>query len=240
MVRFFKTLVICCAFFTICCGMKAQYLPLIEEGKRWTYYAHPSLPVDMAGQCSYEWIEGDSVVDGHAAKKLYALNDLTGWVPEYAGAFYEEDGKVYYHAVAERSSWWLMYDFSMKIGDRISYNTDLCLTVWDIGTETFYGTDRKVYTLVNEEWGEVNTYWIEGIGSIQGLRAPYFLKGGLSFGMCEKDGLVIYMNEDVTSVPQINEEKNGRIVIYDLQGRRLTREPEKGMYIKNGRKYLKR
>lgn len=56
--------------------------------------------------------------------------------------------------------------------------------------------------------------------------------------MCEKDDMVIYMNEDVTSVPQINEEKNGRKVIYNLQGRRLTREPEKGMYIKDGKKVV--
>jgi hypothetical protein len=55
--------------------------------------------------------------------------------------------------------------------------------------------------------------------------------------MCETDGVVINMNEDVTSVPQINEEKNGRIVIYDLTGRRRTHEPDKGMYIKNGRKF---
>ena len=41
-----------------------------------------------------------------------------------------------------------------------------------------------------------------------------------------------------TAVESLQAEE-GNPALYDLTGRRLTREPEKGMYIKNGRKYLK-
>ena len=44
----------------------------------------------------------------------------------------------------------------------------------------------------------------------------------------------------LTAVPSVATSKAGSSIYYDLQGRRLTTEPVHGLYIKDGRKYLKR
>ena len=107
-----------------------------------------------------------------------------------------------------------------------------------------FGTTRRIYTIgMSDCEGYVETYWIEGIGSMQGVFANVFFEGSGTFLSCEIDGKTIYTADDffgqlTTHITDVPKGINARD-FYDLQGRRLLHEPEKGMYIKDGRKYLK-
>ena len=58
-------------------------------------------------------------------------------------------------------------------------------------------------------------------------------------GMNAKDFIELWQKGTFTNIETMKDEKTSD-ALYDLSGRLLTHEPEKGMYIKDGRKYLKR
>ena len=50
-----------------------------------------------------------------------------------------------------------------------------------------------------------------------------------------------YSSSDVSGITEVKSQYDGNRTdgyIYDLQGRRLTSVPQKGLYIRNGKKYL--
>jgi hypothetical protein len=58
---------------------------------------------------------------------------------------------------------------------------------------------------------------------------------------CRRGDEILYRHEDyVTSVNSVRTSVNPASGIFDLQGRRLTQKPTKGMYIQNGKKVVVR
>lgn len=86
-----------------------------------------------------------------------------------------------------------------------------------------------------------NIIWIEGVGSGAGPFSPWMplLPRGTFFQSCEIDRTCIigysdfYENSVTNAISNIQSYKKIG-TIYDLQGRRLMKDPEKGLYIQDG------
>ena len=113
-----------------------------------------------------------------------------------------------------------------------------------------------VFYEVERQSGEVHFYrylgnWIEGVGPgwmLDILDDPYFNVTADGYGRCIIDcsvnGKSIYRTTDydlqmTTSVPTpLRTDGITSSAFYDLQGRRLTDKPTKGVYIQNGKKVV--
>jgi hypothetical protein len=151
-----------------------------------------------------------------------------------------EGGIAYYHL--------LLYDFTLDVGDKYPCKGEVYVKETESLT-TRDGISRKTLLLTN------GLVIVEGIGCINsplGLIAyqnteegqTIVAKGTLaSFGYVNKDGGIdsIYENGDMI-LDNIKPHQREAILpeaIHDLQGRRLNGTPQKGVYIQNGRKYVK-
>ena len=147
---------------------------------------------------------------------------------------------AYYHL--------LLYDFTLGVGDRYPCRGEVY--VRETGTLTTRdGISRRTLLLTN------GLVIVEGIGCINsplGLFAyqnteegqAIDAKGTLaSFGYVNKDGGIdsVYENGDMVldNIKPHHQEDILPEAILDLQGRRLQGTPQKGIYIRNGRKYVK-
>ena len=81
-------------------------------------------------------------------------------------------------------------------------------------------------------------YWIEGIGALEGPCNPFYSMrtGGvdISISSCYVNNQCIYEKLS-NGIQQHPLNVNSSAAIYDLQGRKLKKLPEKGLYIKNGK-----
>ena len=98
-----------------------------------------------------------------------------------------------------------------------------------------------------------STTWIEGIGGDCGIYNSVLWSNGNLAGLfdptaelltCYDGDVCIYNRDDVSDktnsiISRKLFHSQGEGAIFDLQGRRLSRIPEKGMYIKDGKKYVK-
>ena len=85
--------------------------------------------------------------------------------------------------------------------------------------------------------------WIEGIGSvITGIYGSFivgFHGSRTSLKKCVNGNDILYQSEDFsTSVNIVEQSQQSDGTIYDLQGRRINSLPVKGIYIRDGRKYV--
>ena len=165
---------------------------------------------------------------------------------------------------------YMLWDFSeaLEIGNTIRYNivgmgwtNTVVIRINDIGTyELVDGTEVP---LVNNQYiwgyGEKNLdyllhFW--GDSAVEDGRAEFFYFRNHNGNRVHENEMVypilterlgIDLEELVqyaffgepTNIETVKDEKTSD-ALYDLQGRRLAREPEKGLYIKDGRKYLKK
>ena len=85
-----------------------------------------------------------------------------------------------------------------------------------------------------------NLSWIEGVGATMDFFGMLPLQGNYnSLVACEVNGEVIY--QSATSIQGIKSNTlNSDGAIFDLQGRRLSATPAKGVYIQNGKKRIVR
>lgn len=144
-------------------------MPLLEDGKYWI--VKTSGPFMLEDSYQTFKVDGDTIVEGHTAKKIYNAYGAhgTSFNPEYDLA-YEEDGKVFglSNRYSNDGEWYTMplIDFNARAGEHIDYlfpeeydmepfRTDIL----NVDTLSFRGIDRQVQTVGLE------SFWIEGIGS---------------------------------------------------------------------------
>jgi hypothetical protein len=112
-------------------------------------------------------IEGDTVINSYAYKKLWSSWDSTMSYLDFEGFLREESDVVYIYKPG--SGEYILYDFNLEAGDTAFVYNDFCGEVQVIvtGTDTveYFGVPRKRWIL--DGWNE--DYWIEGIGSNYGL-----------------------------------------------------------------------
>ena len=92
--------------------------------------------------------------------------------------------------------------------------------------------------------------WVEGIGSslfgiYNGIYPPRLASGITDESVLSiYDGNELIFEEDdfmapaVTAIKTVTHEKSGNNAFYDLQGRCLTTQPQRGVCIRDGRKYV--
>lgn len=220
------------------------YHPLVEPGKKWTYRYNALL--------EYVWdyyytLEGDTAVAGKNCLKMYSDNRDNKGEIRYEGALYEENKKVYCF-YPEKDEAALLYDFNCKVGDTLKIgNVDFLIT---LSIDTIVGIickgERYDFQVqrYEEDMGEPfvigKMSWVKGVGATLDFFNMLPLAGNYnSLVACEVNGEVIY--QSATSIQGIKSNTpNSGGAIFDLQGRRLSATPAKGVYIQNGKKRIVR
>lgn len=160
----------------------------------------------------------DTIIQNKTYKKIYLRKcGFENNGQEYHGAIREEDKRVFVvYEDDKEGKEILLYDFNMKVGDRITYKylDDLEFELARIDKVEIEGVGRKQYHfyLKNNAYpGEIYPYdsWIEGIGSEQDLIYPFFplctCIGGNSRVLCvHRNGDILY-KETVNGLCSCNE-----------------------------------
>ena len=236
-----------------CFAQEHEYIPLLEEGKRWNYifdFAWAGAPKEYNYYYSY-FVNGDTVINNITCKKIYMEKD--GSVT-YKAAMYEDGQKVYCFNNNSTDSE-LLYDFGLCRYDKMPVEKENVEVLCKYTKQSEYeGVNRKeiywimIDSYMSEDYVErmmsldndiYLSEWIEGIGSTQDLFFTLPYDGNYSHMIsCEQNGKTLYQDSYYTGIIDIRTNSNVSSQIFDFSGRRLNSIPEKGMYIKGGRKYL--
>ena len=182
-----------------------EYRPFIEEGKVWkvggTESGNPVLRIE------YYYFDGDTIVEGKTCKQMMRQRYVSPEHPDYAtysqdpslsyaGAWYEEDQKVYaYDSIDNQFK--LMYDFSLDTNETLEINNRQYM----IGPRQTGGIKgfKGFYRVIELEGSFYDTTWLEGVGSILGPTANvYYGKDSrwLTLMSCSVGDEVIYLNDE--------------------------------------------
>ncbi len=227
----------------------SRFESVLKEGKVWCYQweivANPIY--DKIYRYTEISLKGDTLIDGITFRRVYQRQvseegaSDEGWMPEdyWIG---ERDSEIYTYEIFTKECK-LLLDFSMETGETFNKAG----TQWSVtavsDTILDSSTDRRVRRCLNVADTE-NTnrtdFWIEGIGSLStGLVRSDDLEGAVPHLVSCMEGTVSLfvfqsISSGVASVPQLRTiDKSSS---YDLQGRRLKGIPQRGMYIKDGKK----
>ncbi|MBQ8866290.1 MAG: hypothetical protein IJ013_01015 [Bacteroidaceae bacterium] len=146
----------------------------------------------------YYYFQGDTVINGISAKKMYLKFSKESDKGNYEVALYEDGQKVYGCYPGEKG-FSLFYDFGAKKGEEVTtaYGTYIVEDVKEIVVE---GETLRVLHLLQDFVHEKYQFtWVEGVG---GESAPYDsgarLPGGYEyFSDCEIDGKIFLEAEDI-------------------------------------------
>ena len=260
MKRFVLNIIVIMSFAVV--SAQTEYESLLSESKIWTMRYHLVLAPDAGdiyGFSQYRLAE-ESIINGIPFKRVQARNRDDGeeYPDEWKDAFFsirQDDGKVYMKYNDDDNIFAVM-DFSLKKGDTFVmapdpypysqinfYVTEVTDTVLVNSTDK---TPRKCLHLQVGDMPGMYEVWIEGIGSLYGGLegvAMYHAVGSVPNLMsCTDEDQVLYKYSDPSGI-SVQHASSGSIrgdaPIYNLQGQRLTDKPRKGIYIQNGRKYIR-
>lgn len=203
-----------------------DYIPLIEDENSWNVLAAGIYPFwDTVYSTESYKISGDTILNSVSYKKMYtSLEEITYNWNFYCYMREDTTGKVWLKMTANDEEF-LMYDFSIIAGDTVQVGKDdpVDLLVDSITTVTINGIDHQEYwfTCFNNEY--YHEYWIEGIGSNQGIvwSGSAMIVGGFFRLLCEsKNEVLYYMNPFYSScyvnTVGIDENVSNSIEIYPV------------------------
>lgn len=184
---------------------------------------------------SYEFDGADSLC-GYT----YSVMEFTDF-PDTVAYFRSDSLKAYYRLTTDCSDKeYLMYDYSMNIGDTVYVGYDMftngitdtaAFVLANVELINYFGINRKRFTVLYDpaNWGNNNgflreMYWIEGIGSPVHPFYPFVcLWDGCEYGsrlLCyDSSGVQLYQDEilatcDTTFLTSIAEEQKQELKIY--------------------------
>ena len=212
------------------------YHPFVVEGKVWniekvsTWVGWPDYGVVRTEKCE---LKGDTVIVGVTYKKYYEEG-------VYRMAMREENKKVYVQYKSSNQEV-LLYDFGLKEGERFTSSHD---EEYVFTSEDYVEYDNKELRrmkLVNVNDSRDINYWIEGIGALAGPTTPFYygMTGGedTSIASCYVGDQCIYRRvPNSIQLPATDADKSS--ALFDLSGRKLNTTPQKGIYIREGKKYI--
>ena len=189
---------------------EVAYRPMIEDGKVWKVGGRDSgNPVQLV---DYYYFDGDTIINGKTCKQMMCQRFVSPNHPDYtvvsqypllryAGAWYEEDQKVYvYDTINEQ--FLMKYDFSLDANETLQISEDYPSYVVGPkrigGLEGFKGAYRDVMWSADGE-PYCNTTWLEGVGGIDGPINNVYLGEvcpGLFLMSCVVGDEVIYYNDE--------------------------------------------
>jgi hypothetical protein len=237
------------------------YHPFLKEGKRWNYvHEHINMWEDERTTENVSFvIEGDMEIDGKTYKKMYHATSDEQFSSLDNKTFYaavrEEGKKVYIYDEYEGDI--LLFDFGMQPGESYELeNLFVSLELTSIRQMTFHG--RELTVMQYKVGGDMGYFGfepiVESVGCTNGWDIldqympvpPNGIIDHNIFQSCYEDGECIFTAEDflgiTTSIQSKSTAKGIKPdgTIYDLQGRPLSIPPAKGLYIQNGRKYIRK
>lgn len=214
-----------------------DYHPLVKEGKVWNYESY------------YEQytlvIKGDTLIDGVEYKKVMRRFQARYGDDQfhYFAAIREYDRRVYYVPQFEPTETCL-YDFNIQFSDWFRHGK---VTLFNQGFVRGKLFKAWWFVMVYEETNRTTTgpFWVEGVGSLIGLFdvmdiTPFNLTS------CYEDGELLFAKDDImellassNAIKVVHNPSNSTSTLFDLQGRHLNTVPARGLYVKDGRKYVK-
>ena len=228
----------------------------VEEGKTWhTMSLHPATEhsektiKDFKGRWCWGIphdyiIEGDTILGESSYMKLQEIGH------GFICGLRQDDNHVYKRDCKEEKEY-LIYDFNLSPGDSYVFRNETKMRVENVDTICIDGVSRKRLMI----WMDDDNYriedglvdiWIEGIGSIVG--SPCFptlwsATGNQSILLqCRVGSMSLFSNEDyqASTINQkcFSAEDNHKATLHDLQGRRVTNQPRRGVYIRDGWKVV--
>ena len=217
------------------------YEPFLEEGKVWTYHYYN----EFTGHEFYESlaVSGDTIVDNKNYKRI--ADAETG---NYRYGM-RQDGQKVFAIYPHYSGEVLLYDFGLSVGDTfLLYDDDngsdpnAWATVVSVDTVVVGSRAFRVLDVRPKDMMDWPNWWVEGIGSMYYLSSNCLLTGNsYVFSSCQLDGETIFTHKDCRTVgikgQPIVDGKRGTS-FFGLQGRRLSSKPNKGIYIRDGRKVV--
>ena len=230
-----------------------DYHPFVVEGKTWTMRYKLVIPYPTTiYHYSTIKLEGDTIIDGINFKKRWkkewgdnietsdSWNFMNRFIGENGGKIYLRTGNITH----------LILDYTLKKGDRVVVNDGsegiaVPYTVENVSDTILLSDDlhkrRKCLYLRCDRHPTETDVWIEGIGSLKyGIEGDLTEWGGSVplLMKCTDDESVLYRSDDDTSSIHNVESSSHTGTCFDLQGRRLNGVPQRGMYIRDGRKYV--
>ena len=225
------------------------FCPMLKQGKSWIYdsyhYNEDKGKYDDPVRVSFV-IDGDTLINGKSYYRLFNYSTLS-----YYCALREEGTTLYCVSLGEQQEKVLQeFDPSKFPGEMGEYTVQK-------DTITVRDTPFVRYQYKPENNGKPMTA-VEGVGfKDKGIVYGMYPSEGsdnfsdyMKFRYCVEDGRVIFMNDEFDT-QQTNDIKDlyhtanaiSRKIsnsLFDLQGRRITGIPSRGVYIKDGKKYVKK
>ena len=205
-------------------------------------------------------IKGDTVVDGIEYKKIMHESESVTYYNEdenpnfLYGIIREENKKVYIRYFVEgfffyENKEFLIYDFGLNVGDCFVEDFNGLFTT-TLKLESIEVKDgKRIFNFSTNNNQSPTRQWMEGAGGryALGLEEIWDIPTCIECDWLYPQYQSCYIGDDCLCTF----DENGNVVlgveviktidgkddsIYDLQGRRLNAEPERGLYIKDGKK----
>ena len=227
-----------------------EYIPFVEEGKVWNCNAFSPVYGSLIDTDVIFRISGDTLINENAYKKVYCRFDkyFGSEEQQYYCAVREEDYRVFIIESGKEVEK-LLYDFSNPQEKKtLSYDERAIIRFPGHRAKSII-ENQLAFSLrnpINEEM--LICVWHEGAGNI--YTNPFgfeFIDEDATFGFpisvlsCINGEEKYLYDRTWNSVPnsiiEIIKDSNDS-PLYDLQGRRLSDKPDKGLYIQNGKKYV--
>lgn len=230
--------------------VESTYVSLLKHRRSWSYHDNKS------GNETIQTVLGDTLVyddqynfRGKLYRKIYVQDSQKYGDTElhYYGGMREEGKKVYLIPEGKgKDDRVLVLNFGLEIGEQVEI--DGCtVKVVESNDVEIDGKKRRRLTLHQMEDGKDTgraCHWTEGIGSDCGLiqPLPWDATGDQQLTVTDNDPVIPEPSPETLAIdnPYIKENGSPADIIFDLQGRRLQGEPQKGMYLRNGRKYVRK
>lgn len=170
--------------------------PIAQEGKAWHIKTQIPYYDDRYTHDVHMWIEGDTVVDGLACKRLYKHTRARYGTDEgtLQVGYCRQEGDRYYQNGE------LLFDLGLQEGDTFVPRRGMPLIVKAVGDTTLTDGTRRKYLMVAEKTDPERAlyrhdYWVEGIGSLQmGILTNDFISIGVMKRLlhCIHEGDTVY------------------------------------------------
>ena len=199
-----KTFISLIFIFSFFYGFTQTYLPLLEDNNEWNVLAAGTAPYpnwDTVYSTINYLLSGDTVINSISYKKLYYSSEEIPLNWEFYCLLKEDSTYKVWLRFENEDQDYLMYDFSVNLGDTVIVGQydPVDLIVDSVTTITINETVHKKYwfTCINNPY--YHEYWIEGIGSNQGIvwSGSAMIVGGFYRLLClSKNEVLYFMNPE--------------------------------------------
>lgn len=214
------------------------YKPLLTEGKTWEVVTTNTNPTDHEEEENYIKIDGDTVVCGHACKILVHTNNKFTWKSVLL-----EDDKIIYLYDESTKEFLALMDFNLHEGNNVGgWGSVLSEDSVEVNSIAY----RRLS--IGYEGETPLAYWVEGIGSSKDCWITLFDAhiGEYSYMQeCRENEECVFSAADFSkegtngiTTPQLDNPKYN--TVFDLQGRKRCDLKKGGIFIQNGKKFVKR